>query len=219
MTNEDIESLIDSLNRNEFSDHIFRSRISDQVDYAKVWTEEPKGNMTNEGSYSFYFIKNSEGTYVAAVADMCSDLHVFVKDEYRKKGHLCSAMNEVILPHISLTGRVKQVITFEDPSIGKSCVKNWKFSLTSKTSAEKSLACYQGTELMNPEGYKISYADFVTISTRIKKARLYITMVKEQLNASLIRTEDSDIEYLEQELFDLDDRVLSLIEDTQGDLT
>jgi hypothetical protein len=218
MTNESIEGYIDALNRNEFSEHIFRSILSDTVDYAKVWTDEPRGNVVNEGSYNFYFIKNNVGVYVAAVLDMYSDLHVFVKKEYRKKGILSAAMNNVILPHLSNTGRDKQVVTFEDPNVGNYCVRNWGFALLDDLSAEKNLSGCSSGEQKSLKGYKLHYSDFEKIRAKIGKARLYITMVKEQLEASLGDIPDNDVEYLEQELFNLDDRVLTLIEELQGEL-
>lgn len=218
MTNESIEGYIDSLNRNEFSCFIFRSMLSDKVDFAKVWAEEPQGNVSNEGSYKFYFIKNNEGIYVAAVLDMYADLHVFVKSEHRKKGHLSSAINEVILPHIGRTGREKQIVTFQEPSIGEYCVRNWGFSMTGELSAEKSLTCYHDLEPMPYKGYELAYSDYENMATKIGKARLYITMVKEQLEASLGDIEGTDVDYIEQELFELGDRVLTLIEEAQGDL-
>lgn len=219
MTNESIEGYIDSLNRNEFDSFIFRTMLSDTVDLAKVWANEPRGDVSNEGSYNFYFIKNDEGMYVAAVLDMYSDLHVFVKKEYRKKGYLSSAINEVVLPHIGSTGRKKQVITFEDPYVGQYCVRNWGFSMVGELSAEKSLTCYHDLEPIPHKGYKLSYSDFKDIAAKIGKARLYITMVKEQLEASLGEIDDSEVSYIEHELLTLDDRVLTLIEDVQGDLT
>jgi hypothetical protein len=218
VTNDCIEKYIDCLNRNEFGGSIFRTSLSSRVDFAKVWPVEPRGDVANEGSDKFYFIKNEDGVYIAAVLDMHSDLHVYVKNEYRKKGYLSSAVNEVILPHIGRTGRKKQVVTFENPEIGEYCVRNWGFSLVSESSAEKSLSSYHGLAPLPCKGYKISRKDYVGINEKIHKARLYIVMVKEQLEASLGEIEDSDIVYMEYELFNLDDQVLTLIENIQGDL-
>ncbi len=220
MTNESIERYIDSLNQNEFSSFIFRSMLSDKVDFAKVWAEEPKGNMGNEGSYDFYFIKNENGVYVAAVLDMGNDLHVFVKNEHRKKGHLSLAMKNIIFPHIASTGRKKQIITFKAPSIGEYCVRNLGFSLVSEGSAEISLGCYHALEKMPHKGYKLSSSNYEEIHTKIGKARLYITMVKEQLEASLGKSEieGTNVDFIEEALSDLDDEVLTLIEEVQGDL-
>lgn len=218
MTHDDIESYIDSLNQNNFGSFIFRSKLSDNVDYAKVWPDEPRGDISNEGSYDFYFVKNDKGVYVAAVADMYSDLHVFVKEEHRKKGYLSKAINESILPHICSKGRKKQVVTFEDPLIGEYVVKNWGFTLINNTKAERDLECFKEGPALEIRGYKLSYSDFELIRTKIGRARLYITMVKEQLDASLGQLEDSEIDFFEHELLNLDDYVLGLIERVQGQL-
>ena len=53
---------------------------------------------------------------------------------------------------------------------------------------------------------------------KIGKARLYITMVKEQLEASIGKMNNSDIDYLENELRDLESYVFDLIEEHQGSL-
>ena len=94
MTNESIERLIDALNAHEMRDRIFRASLSASVEYAKVWLNEPKGVAGNEGSYEFFFIKNETGVYVAAVLDMYNDLHVFVKEAYRRKGYLTRSLSE-----------------------------------------------------------------------------------------------------------------------------
>jgi len=218
MTDNEIENYIDLLNNNEFSDFIFRSILSEYVDFAKVWAKEPQGNVANEGSYDFYFIKNNDHKYVAAVFDMHSDLHVFVKQEYRKKGHLSRAINEAILPHLASIGRENQIVTFNDPSTGEYCVKNWGFILLDQSTAEISLTSFNSNSPHIHKGYKLSYSDFESMKPKIGKARLYITMVKEQLEASIGKMNNSDIDYLENELRDLESYVFDLIEEHQGSL-
>src|SRR5688500_5110900 len=98
MTNNQIEKLIDALNTGQMADHIFRVSISPNVDYAFVWIKAPDINQAPP--YHFYFIKNENGIFVAAVLDIYEDLHLFVKEEHRKQGHLCRAMNDSIFPHL-----------------------------------------------------------------------------------------------------------------------
>jgi hypothetical protein len=50
MTHEGIEKLIDALTSGELRGRIFLSKLSERVDFARVWLEEPRGNIANEGS-------------------------------------------------------------------------------------------------------------------------------------------------------------------------
>lgn len=217
MTNEDVECLIDSLNDNT-NELIFISKLYGNVDLAKVWTSEPKGDIANESSYPFYFIKNDEGTYVAAVLDMGSDLHVFVKKEYRKKGYLSQAMNEIILPYLYQTGRKKQIITFIDPRIGDYVEKLWGFKLINEKEAEKDLSCFEGTEKIVPQPRSITSEEFKSIKRKIDKARLYLIMASEHVESVCGIGKDASLIDLAQDILWLDDEVLNFIEDKQGPL-
>ncbi|KAB7685803.1 hypothetical protein GBN24_16760 [Plesiomonas shigelloides] len=218
MTNEQLESYIDSLNQNQITDYIFRTMLTKEVDLAKVWTELPNGNISNQGSYDIYFIKNFNNTYVAAVLDMHHDLHVFVKAEHRKKGYLSKAINEVILPHLACNGRDKQKITFEDKKMGNYFMKNWGFTIIDEHNAERSLAELTANNEIINDCYQISYSDYQRMQAKIRTARLHITMVKEQLEATFGKLDDSNIAYLEYELQKLEDDVFNLIEERQGNL-
>ena len=97
MKHETLEGLIDVSNSGQMKYLIFRTRLTDTVESARVWLKDPVA-YTNESASEFFFIKNEAGIYVAAVLDMYSDLHVLVKTEHRKQGILSRAMIDVILP-------------------------------------------------------------------------------------------------------------------------
>ncbi len=121
MTNEYLKSLIDKLNKNKTYGLIHLRPLSATVDFAKVWKKKPK--PTDDISYpdgpdNFYFIKNSEGLYVATVLDMDYDLHWFVQYKHRRKGHLTKAMEETILSHL-FQDRDEQRISIDKNKISK----------------------------------------------------------------------------------------------------
>ena len=216
MTNESIERLIDALNAHEMRDRIFRASLSASVEYAKVWLNEPKGVAGNEGSYEFFFIKNETGVYVAAVLDMYNDLHVFVKEAYRRKGYLTRAMKEVILPKLYQNGRTRQAVTFEDPLMARYCAKNWGFSITIDSSAEKDLSVFAHLPAIKAKGQEITREDFAQIKVKINRAQLYLTMIKEQLEIAYGQCSETYLEDLIHDLAYLDDKILSFIEEKQG---
>ena len=143
MTNENIERIIDALNINEINDRIFRASLSEVVDYARVWLDEPKGKTRIEGDYDFFFIKDkATGFYVAAVLDMQNDLHLFVKKAFLGKDYLPKAMKEVIFPYLYQKGRKVQCVTFENIRVANYCVRKLGFILTGDLSAEKDLSAF-----------------------------------------------------------------------------
>ena len=120
MTNKFLKSLIDKLNANNTHELIQLRPLTDSVDFAKVWVDKPKPTdkiFRPDGPYSFYFIKNENGIYVAAVLDMSHDLHWFVLPKFRGNGYLTKAMKEVILFHL-FQDRAEQRITIDEFQIG-----------------------------------------------------------------------------------------------------
>lgn len=115
MTDKSIKSLIIKLNKGKCLSQFFRRPLSSTVEYAKVWIKLPKPSdeiVHPDGPWDFYFIKNGEGIFVAAVLDMFSDLHAYVLPTYRKQGHLTKALKSSILPHI-FQARTEQRITID----------------------------------------------------------------------------------------------------------
>ncbi len=119
MTNKNLKLLIEKLNKNKTAGLIHLRPLSNIVDFAKVWTEQPKPMdkiSYPDGPYKFYFIKNLEGLFVATVLDMGNDLHWFVDNNHRQQGHLTKAMKEIILFHL-FQDREEQRITINENEI------------------------------------------------------------------------------------------------------
>jgi hypothetical protein len=219
MTNEDLEALIDALNKGEMKDLVFRAKISSNVEYAKVWRCEPKGGICNEQSSRFYFLSGDDGKIIGAVFDMYSDLHVFVKAENRGQGYLTRALESIILPHIRDTSpnREQQDLTFEDPELARRYAKHWAFKMTSETSATKALSDIAGPSPAAFQGRAVTHEEFKSMRKRIDKARLQLRMVQEQLEMSCGSAPEILDSYID-EIGNLDDNILSYIEKQQGNL-
>ncbi len=103
MTNENLGSLINDLNAGRKKSLIHLRPISDNVEFAKVWLNEPKKTerlSNHNGPDSFYFIKKNNGRFVGIVYDMKYDLHWYISPRYRKKGYLVSALQQSIIQHL-----------------------------------------------------------------------------------------------------------------------
>ena len=63
----------------------------------------------------YYFIKNEQGSYVGIVYDMVDDLHYLVKEHERHKGHMSTALRDVIFPDLYYSkGRRLQRASFQN---------------------------------------------------------------------------------------------------------
>ena len=133
MTNESLQSLLSRLNNNDkTSGLIYLRPLNTNVDFAKIWIDEPKptDSVTNsDGPDNFYLVKNNENIFVAIVFDMKRDLHWFVLPDYRGMGYLTEAMKHSIIPHLFFS-REEQRITIKENEIGKdNCKASEKVAL------------------------------------------------------------------------------------------
>lgn len=103
MREEEIKEYIERLNRKDYAETIFLRQINKFVDFARVWEKEPELNDRISlviPSYRFFFIKNENRKYVGAVLDMKKDLHWYILEDERKKGHLTKSLREAIIPYL-----------------------------------------------------------------------------------------------------------------------
>jgi RimJ/RimL family protein N-acetyltransferase len=104
MTNEGLEDLINYINTNR--EKIFEFITVDIskkeiVFYVKSFVLNCKIDNTNNFN-NFYFIKN-ENIFIGLVQDGGSDLHWYLKKEYRGHGFMFNSLKEYIIPHIFTT--------------------------------------------------------------------------------------------------------------------
>lgn len=218
MTDENIERLIDALNAHEMSDRIYLATLSQKVEYAKVWINDPNGSPGDETPYTFYFIKNDAGIYVAAVLDMVNDVHFFVKNEHRGKGDLEKAMVDVVFPKLFQDGRTIQNATFRNSRVGAYCVRKFGFTMTGDLTAEKDLSVFSNAPAIFVIRKNININEFEEIKSNINKEKSYLYRVKEKLELAYGGCEDTFVNDMISDLYDLDDNVLDYIESQQGRL-
>lgn len=96
MTNEQIQEFIDRRNsKSEPLEVVYEKVLSESVVYVAFRHERnPKW------FHVFFFIQNANGLVVGAVYDMEQDIHWYVDPNHRKKGHLTTALKNVIIPHL-----------------------------------------------------------------------------------------------------------------------
>ena len=180
MTEKDLKRFINELNKNKAEEYIFLRPLTPGVDFATVWdhTIHP---LTKVRSLfppnSFYFIKNTDGYYVAAVSDMDYDLHWFVLPKYRGKGYLTNSLKSVILPHLFQDNRSEQRITVDKNAIGK---KNYSASIK----VAKALGFIQTSNWAGKTELKISNSNFARLpyiggkNTTIPEERIKIIIAR-----------------------------------------
>jgi hypothetical protein len=218
MTNSSLNKLIDKLNSGKMRYLFTFINLSDTVQFAKVWFQEPKGETAYESAHDFFFIKNQDGLYVAVVFDMKNDLHVYVKKPYRKHGHLSNAMNNLIFPWLYQNGRINQNITFRDSRVRKYFAKYWLFTVVNfeSKSAEIDLSGFSSISEIIPKRVHLTFDDFKNVKIKINRARMYLEMIKEQLEAAYRNCGNTYIEDSIEELLWLDDKVQDFIEKENG---
>lgn len=212
MTHDSIENLIDLLNKGELRERVFVAPLSEAVHLAKVWMDDPKGQIVGEGSYEFFLIRNDSLLYVAAVLDMGNDLHVFVKKEHRGRGYLTKAMHEVVLPYLYQAGRTTQRVTFEERKVLDYCVRNWGFSQTAEFEAEKDLSSYSEAPKITRNYQGLSWEAVGEIRRKTDRARLYLQMVREQVEMAYGELAELDVEMIQQDIYCLLDEIEELID-------
>jgi len=216
MTHESIEQLIDLMNQphhNLQRDRIFVASVSDTVDFAYVWNEEPRGNIANEGPYPFYFIKGPRDTYVAAVLDMDSDLHAVAKAVERGRGYVSRALEEVILPKFWQEGRKVQRVTFEDLEKGRRFAAKLGFTLIADSEAQKDLSVYEGRPRIGLQPRAFNVRDVEIMRRHIGRAKLYLMMVKQQLEIAYGPADRLCLdELIYGDVGNLDDEILNFVD-------
>lgn len=114
MTDKNLQEILDDVNKGE-SASIHKRQLKKNVDIAKVWLEKAKNGVQFD-PLSCFFVKNNDGLYVGIVYDMIYDLHWYISPNFRKKGLLTKAMQEIILPYLSQS-RGEQSISIDSSQL------------------------------------------------------------------------------------------------------
>jgi hypothetical protein len=120
MTDESVKDLILAFNSGTFPSFVALRPLSDTVTLGYVWPERPTGRVACESSRKVYFILAGSHC-VGVVVEMGfnhsrnpfeeENLHWYVLEEHRNRGHLHAALRDFILPHIFSDDREVQTVT------------------------------------------------------------------------------------------------------------
>lgn len=126
MSDDTIRNLLRKLNKGTGKNLIFKNSIGGNVEFAKVWIW--KRGLYFYKDQNFFFVKNEEGKYVAAIYGV-NNFHWYTLYEERAKGYLSSALKNFVIPYLWGSKRQEIHEPFEisiSRGIGQ---KNFKSSL------------------------------------------------------------------------------------------
>lgn len=99
MTEKQLEELVNELNSNQKSPKFILMQIADDIFFGKVWQNLPWKNQIEFRGDKYYFINRPDFGFIGAVEAFVSDMHAYLKPEFRGLGIMCNALKETILPH------------------------------------------------------------------------------------------------------------------------
>lgn len=159
--------------------------------------------------------RNTLGVYVGGVLDMgCQNLHVFIKEEYRRQGHLTRALQEWILPSLFSDGREYQQITYEDEPAKRHALK---FGFTEIEEGKGVLTKDNIQERSEVQGHNtsVSEAAYREMRRKIFQAAGLLKMVRDQLEMAYSESGQFDdaIGFVRDLVFQTEDIYLGRYED------
>ena len=100
MTEKQLEKLIDELNSNPESPKFLLTQISVDIYFGKVWYNLPWEDQKEYFGENYYFINNHNSGFIGIVEASISEMHVYLKPEFRCKGIMSMSLRETIIPHM-----------------------------------------------------------------------------------------------------------------------
>ncbi len=100
MTEKQLHELIDELNLNRDSPRFILTRIAEHICFGKFWLNLPWEKQIECFGSNFYLIDSSDSGFIGIVSAGTSDIHVFLKPEFRGKGIMSNSLHATILPHM-----------------------------------------------------------------------------------------------------------------------
>lgn len=99
MTEKQLEELVNELNSNQESPKFILMQIAEDIFFGKVWFNLPWKNQTEFKGDKYYFINRPDFGFIGVVEAFDSDMHAYLKPEFRGLGIMCNALKDTILPH------------------------------------------------------------------------------------------------------------------------
>jgi hypothetical protein len=99
MTEEQLEKLVDELNTDPGSSKFILTQIDVDIYFGTVWFNLPWENQTEYRGDKYYFINRLDCGFIGAVEATNSEMHAYLKPNFRGNGIMSTALRETILPH------------------------------------------------------------------------------------------------------------------------
>nr|ART35512.1 A396 [uncultured bacterium] len=221
MTNEQIDGLIDQLNTAAGSAVIIPRALTEKVAVAHVWPRD-LSDYIQVSPDRFFFVKADGRDYVGAVQDGGpSDMHVYIKRDFRGQGILATALDDVIFPWLAqVDGRSEQRLTFQEPKVKRHFAGRLGFRSTGELSSRRSLQAYRKRCVDFVPSPSITAAAFADMKQRLDRASQWVEMVRVQVESHGLGRDGSktaaDLRKALNCLGGLDDRIRYDANDAQG---
>ncbi len=127
-TNAELSKKINDFNKNRNNKSSIKISLSPNTDFIKNCHPKfltPKSAYYLKDKLLDYFLIKKDGKYVGIVYDGFSDLHIYIKQQYRGQTVLIKELNEVIIPYL-LINRDEQNMTFINKKVETYFLKHLK---------------------------------------------------------------------------------------------
>ena len=221
MTNEQIDDLINQFNTGSGDAVIIPSALTPKVAMAQVWLPDI-GTCIQDAADRFFFVKANGDDYVGSVQDGgVSDLHVYLKDEYRGCSILSAALNDVIFPWLAQKdGRSEQRLTFQEPKVKRHFAGRLGFRSTGPLTSRKSLRSYRDRPVEFMLAPALTATAFTSMKRRLDRASQLVQMVRAEVESHGLGAELSksgmNLQTVLDYLSGLDDNIRYDAYDAQG---
>lgn len=207
MTEKQLEELVNELNSNQESAKFILMQITDDIYFGKVWHNLPWKNQTEFRGDKFYFINRPDFGFIGAVEALDSDMHAYLKPEFRGLGIMCNALKDTILPHAFWYNKTEeQRITIDKTLQGDFFKKVEQSALLAGFKLKSILA----DSLFEFIAFKSDFADFRFDENENK----FITEKETDFLHNRINSINAQVQYLKERyeiLFNEDEAIASSI--------
>lgn len=130
MTDKQLEKLIEELNANPTSNNFIITQIAEKIYFGNVWFNLPWIENHEYWGNKFYFINKSDHEFIGIIEACSSELHVYLKPEYRNLGIMSNALKNTVIPHMFLNLGIQELkISIDQEFHGKKFNKVEKSAL------------------------------------------------------------------------------------------
>lgn len=167
MTAKQLDELIDELNSNPESPKFIITKIAEFIYFGKFWLNLPWERLIECYGYNFYLIHSSNNNFIGIVSAGTSDMHVFLKPEFRGNGIMSKSLRETIIPHMFMYMETDKLrITIDKEFHGK------RFKSVEKSAELAGFkdVCVTDDHLFEYFAYKNEYPEFIYFEEKKKSA-------------------------------------------------